>query len=307
MLVAGTVSPAVASVDTDADSVAESVISAAPKELHALPLDVSGEELASAPDAGGAIITPVDPVDGIVFESAQAEHATVVGLPGASQLGDAAVADDGSVTFAGDRSTPSVNVLVAEDAVRVSTVIASADQPERFAYDFGPDAVIELQDDGGALVLSAGDLTDSAEQLQAVLARIDAPWAVDAAGERVETRYEERDGTLVQIVEHRVAAVTYPVVADPSFDQPNIAQFRVRFNRAETKTIAQNGLASLGGAVCGVPMGLVCILAAGSIAWNAGVAENSKPKRCVQVTGTNTFSAASVVWWVDTYRGGPCK
>lgn len=39
---------------------------------------------------------------------------------------------------------------------------------------------------------------------------------------------------------------------------------------------------------------------------NAGVAENSNPKRCVQVTLTSGRPSGSV-WWVDTYSEGPCR
>lgn len=48
------------------------------------------------------------------------------------------------------------------------------------------------------------------------LGRIAAPWARDATGRAVPTRYEIRGSTLVQVVEHRGGNVSYPVVADPS-------------------------------------------------------------------------------------------
>lgn len=306
-LVLAGATPTFASSDPDADSVADAVSDAAPSDLTALPIEESRDQLTVSPNEGGEITAAVDPSEGLLFASKDGDHAATVGLPGADDLSDAAISEDGSITFAGDHATPSVNVMVADTAVRISTVISSPNQTEEFTYDFGDAAVVELQDDGGALVLSTETVADAQGEAEVILASIAAPWAVDAAGESLETRYVADGGTLTQVVEHHDVNVAYPVVADPSFDQPNIFQFRVRFNRAETRTIAQNGLASLGGAICGAPMALVCIVAAGSIAWNAGVAENSKPKRCVQVTGTNTYSPLNVVWWVDTYRGGPCR
>lgn len=194
--------------------------------------------------------------------------------------------------------------MTAESTVRVATVISSDSQPEEFSYEFGAGASVEIQDDGSALVVTR---SFSDPSIDIVVATIHAPWATDAAGNAVETSYIANGSSLVQVVKHQGQDVAYPVVADPSFDQPNFFQYRARFNRAETKTIAQYGLASLGGAACGPVMALPCMLAAGVVAYNAGVAENSKPKRCVQITATNTYSALNVVWWVDTYAGGACK
>lgn len=36
-------------------------------------------------------------------------------------------------------------------------------------------------------------------------------------------------------------------------------------------------------------------------------AQKSSPKRCVQVTATQPYVVPGLVWWVDTYRGGPCR
>ena len=32
-----------------------------------------------------------------------------------------------------------------------------------------------------------------------------------------------------------------------------------------------------------------------------------KQKRCVQVTATQPLVVPGLIWWVDTYRGGPCR
>lgn len=293
--------PAFASSDSDADTIADVVEAAAPTSLEAVGVERIDESLSAALPEGGAVELGVDPTGGLTFAADTGDSATV-SLPGAARLSDAVVSDDGSVTFVGNEDVPSVNVMTAAGKVRVSTVIASAEQPEEYSYDFGVGATVELQDDGSALVTRESGTPN----VELIVAIIDAPWATDAAGKAVDTSYVANGSVLTQVVSHWGQDVTYPVVADPSFDQPNIFQFRVRFNRAETKTIAQFGLASLGGAVCG-PMAAACILAAGAVAYNAGVAENSNPKRCVQITGTNTYTPANIVWWVDTYRGGPCK
>ncbi|PVE94122.1 hypothetical protein [Microbacterium sp. TPD7012] len=305
LVLSGT-TPAFAASDADPDAVAEAVTAAAPTALDALAVEQAGDQLRTSFTEGGQAEFNVDPVDGLSFTTDTGEAGASLSLPGAADLGSAVVSDDGSVTYAGDAQVPSVNILAADDAVRVSTVIAAATQTESFAYDFGAGATVEIQEDGSALVLTDGESTGG-EDVEVILARVDVPWATDAAGKTVETHYVADGSVLTQVVKHQSEGTAYPVVADPSFDQPNIFQYRVRFNRAETATIAQYGLASLGGAVCGPVMALACILAAGAVAWNAGVAQNSNPKRCVQITATNTYSAANIIWWVDTYAGGPCK
>lgn len=47
---------------------------------------------------------------------------------------------------------------------------------------------------------------------------IAAPWAVDSGGRSVATRFEIRDSTLIQHVDHRGAR--YPVIADPLWVVP---------------------------------------------------------------------------------------
>ncbi|WP_223623994.1 hypothetical protein [Microbacterium sp. EST19A] len=310
LVLAGT-SPAFASTEADPDTVAEAVAAVAPGDLEALPPVHSDDLLTVSLDDGATIATGVDPDDGLSFASADGKHVTEVTLPGASALSEAAVSDDGSVTFAGDSAVPSINVLAAADAMRVSTVIASEAQTESFSYDFGTDATVEIQEDGSALVLKDAEIDGAAAgpeaQIVTIVADIAVPWATDAAGAAVETYYVADGGVLTQVVEHQSSGATYPVVADPTFDSPNVIQVRVRFNRAETASIAIGGWGGvIGSGNCGA-MAAVCAIASGTLAYQAGVAENSSPKRCVQVTATSPIVIPGLFWWVDTYRGGPCR
>lgn len=307
LLLAGATPAFAGSSDADPEAVADAVAAVAPTALDALPLAQSGGELEASFDEGGTIVTGVDPSDGLTIATADGAQVTGVSLPGAAALNDAVVADDGSITFAGDVSVPSVNVLAAEDALRVSTVISAPGQANSFAYDFGVDATVEIQDDGSALVLKDAATDETESDVELIVAVVDAPWASDANGQAIETHYVADGGVLTQIVEHQVDGVEYPVVADPSFDSPNVVQVRARFNRAETATIAVGGWGGVIGAFnCGA-MAPVCALASGTLAYQAGVAQNSNPKRCVQVTATSPVIIPGIYWWVDTYRGGPCR
>ena len=299
--------PAFADSGTDADVIADAVVAVAPTDLAALPVQLSGEDLTASFLDGGEVATGVDATDGLTLVSADGSQATTFTLPGAAALDRASVSDDGSITYVGDEGAPSVNVLPAADAVRVSTVIGSEQQPDEFAYDFGAEATVENQADGGALVVVDAETDAEGAQTELIVATIAAPWAADAAGVPVETYYVADGGTLTQVVKHQDAGVVYPVVADPTFDSPNVIQGRVRFNRAETAAIAAGGWGGVVGSFSCGAMAPVCALATGTLAYQAGVAQNSKPKRCVQVTSTSPIIIPGIYWWVDTYAGGPCR
>ncbi|WP_162817550.1 hypothetical protein [Microbacterium paraoxydans] len=261
-------------------------------------------------DGGGKATIAAAPDDGISVLLPDGEETMSVSLPGAGHLDDATVGEDGSVTYLGDANTPSINVIAGEEEIRASAIISDASQTERFEYDFGGGVSVEIQQDGSAIAFTAEEVTDPdtgvTSLVEKIVADVAVPWARDAAGVNVPTRYESSGSALIQVVEHRGGDYAYPIVADPTFDRPNFFQYRMRFNRAETAIIYDKGLGTLGGLACGT-MAPVCLLAAGSLVWNAGIAEKSRPKKCVQVTATQPYVVPGLVWWVDTYRGGPCR
>lgn len=292
------------------DEIASAVAEAVPVEVSAADLEAVPGGVAAPLDGGGETVLPTDPTGGVQVSSADGADALTFSLPGAARLDDAVVADDGSVTYLGDASTPSINIVAADDAIRVSTIIDNHAQTERFSYDFGPGAVVEIQDDGSVIAYviepvtnpETGETTDA----EKIIADAAAPWAKDADDTDVPTHYEASGSVLTQVVSHQNSEYAYPIVADPTYDRPNIFQYRVRFNRAETATIASGGVGVLASIGCRTMLP-VCILAGGAIWWNASNAQNSKPKRCVQITATQPYVFPGLVWWVDTYSGGPCR
>jgi hypothetical protein len=302
--------PADRSDDREVDEVAAAVNEAASEDVVATNLEVVRDGLIGQLNPGGESLVATDPLEGLRVTADDGTESWSLSLPGATRLDDAAIADDGSVTYLGDVSTPAVNVLAGADAIRVSAVIGSRAQTERFDYDFGADVNVEVQPDGGAIVYvveaTSNPLTGMSASMEKIVAHIDPPWARDANGIPVRTHYEASGSVLTQVVLHVAHRYTYPIVADPKIDQPNIFQFRVRFNRKETATIAESGAGIIASLGCGIMLP-VCVLAGGSIWWNASIAQKSKPKRCVQITATQPFVVPSLVWWVDTYKGGYCK
>ena len=64
-----------------------------------------------------------------------------------------------------------------------------------------------VDSDGGVVAL------DGSGQ---VVAAVDAPWARDANGTEVPTRFVVEGSTLTQVVDHATASFAYPITADPA-------------------------------------------------------------------------------------------
>lgn len=145
--------------------------------------------------------------DGVTV--ATGEGATTIGLPFSDEAGGGVSTKPGTVTYDNQNATSSVVLVHDTGAVQVATVIESAAAPTRFDYplDLPPASSLVLRGDGAAVVDDA-----SGE----VLGTFAAPWAKDANGKHVPTRYVVEGSTLTQIVDHR-SEFAYPVVADPSY------------------------------------------------------------------------------------------
>ncbi|WP_143015758.1 hypothetical protein [Microbacterium sp. 77mftsu3.1] len=246
-----------------------------------------------------------------------------IGLPTEMSVADVGISRQGSIAMSGDSESAALSVETVDDGVRIATVIYDASQSNRFTYPLEAGTGARVNADGSADIFRMVDLEDPESNTEAVLevsiAHVEAPWAKDANGRNVATRYVVQSGALVQLVDHESAGIVYPVVADPKITRPNFFQTLVRWNRAETKTIAGAGWGATGltavcaaaGTAAGGPIGAAafgaaCLAIAGSGVYTAGVADNSSPKRCLQLTITFTVVTSPVPWF-DTYKGGNCK
>jgi hypothetical protein len=105
-----------------------------------------------------------------------------------------------------DATEPSVAVAATPESTAIQVVLPDRSAPMRYTYEIGH-AVPRLEPDGAVSLTNAvGEVVGFAE----------APWAVDAAGEVVPTRYEVTDGALIQVIEP-TDSTQFPVVADPDF------------------------------------------------------------------------------------------
>jgi hypothetical protein len=153
------------------------------------------------------VAIPTDPRDGI---SLALEHVGIdiaVKLPFAEQAKPAKVEAAGIVSYDNGNGSTTVPVVKDEGSVQIATVIENSAAPTRYSYTIGlPEGGYLEPVEGGLILIRNAE----GEFKGGVL----PPWAKDADGQEVPTRYEIDGNVLMQIVEHD-ATVAYPVVADP--------------------------------------------------------------------------------------------
>ncbi|MBX9243290.1 hypothetical protein ICW40_00510 [Actinotalea ferrariae] len=263
------------------DGVAELIADVAPDQ---------GDVLVGVQNAAGdttarigaiTVAVPADPTEPVTLSSTGAA-ALEVSFPAEVDVSAADIAGDGTLVYAGDDATAAAQIL-DDGSVRLQTVTESAKGPHEFTYSFGDSITPTRSVDGATIELLAGG---------SPLGQVAPAWAVDANGNAVATSYEIRGNTLVQVIVPN-ADTTYPVVADPKVSFGLGIYYH--YNRAETATIAGYGIggATAAGAVCATFGGAIGLAVCGSyiaaIIHQAGIAQNSSPKKCLvvrQVTPT---------------------
>lgn len=130
-----------------------------------------------------------------------------LGLP-AVATDAAAVAADGTVVYGGNGADLAVQAL--SDGARVQAVIGGKSAPTSYTYRLSDGIVPVAQADGSVKLTH-----QVADGIVVDVATVAAPWARDAHGKAVPTRYTIRGNSLVQVVDHRASGIAYPVVADP--------------------------------------------------------------------------------------------
>jgi hypothetical protein len=182
------------------------------------PAPSSGGGFSAEPANNQLVNLPADPASGISVASADAELMGL-GLPVGEAHRDAEVAPDGTVVYSDRTGDVDVAAQSLDDgSVRVHTVIGRADAPVEYSYPLSlPEGLRPVLNQDGGVDFVADPESDSAgsDALRAIQGRIEPPWARDSNGAAVETHYELSGSTLLQVVDHRVEGVAYPVTADP--------------------------------------------------------------------------------------------
>lgn len=157
--------------------------------------------------AGAVIDVPKDASDGVGISGTNGF--LDISLPNAGSAKNAKQLAHGVVAYAG--SNGSANAIQTTDSgVRMLTIIDNLSAPREYDYAVAihNEGWIELHEDGGAAVVGRnGELLGS----------IAAPWAKDANGRSIKTRFATDGLTLTQHIEHNIPDVAYPVTADPAW------------------------------------------------------------------------------------------
>lgn len=165
----------------------------------------TGEAAIDATVADVRVQVPTDPTDKLSLEAEGGGFS--VSLPFSEQAEQAWVEKQGVVSYDNNNGSSTVPIVQNDGSVQINTVIVNDSAPREYEYAFTLDEgeKLRLAPDGSAYI---------EDESGSPVAFIAAPWAKDANGNAVTTRYEVRGSTLVQIVEHSKSDA-YPVVADP--------------------------------------------------------------------------------------------
>lgn len=224
------VAPETANADTPPQNALEAVTKATPDtvtDAANLPTTASGTHAITGTVEGTKIDVPVKP-SGKITLGAGSEIISIA-VPFGSRAANARFEKPGIVSYDNKNGSTTVPVVEADGTLRLNTVIATATAPRRYSYHLTVPT-------GESLKLTATGAVVVGDDAGHVTAVIAAPWAKDANGAPVPTRFEVQGSTLIQIVDF-TAKTAFPVVADPSVSWLWWGR-TVKYTTTETKKIA---------------------------------------------------------------------
>lgn len=199
------IAPASAQSEMAADVIAELVASVAPMQGEVQQTDSTPAGFVAG-DAG----LSNDSSEPVVV--AGGDTPLEVSLPAGTEAAVGERAADGTVVYQSSSDDIDVAVQVlGSGVVRIQTVIHDATASHEFEYSIGNGYTPVTAADGSVWAYRFD------ERGSMDLYRIGEPWARDASGAAVRTRYEIRDNIVVQVVTPDVDVV-YPIVADPTWE-----------------------------------------------------------------------------------------
>jgi hypothetical protein len=251
------------------------------------------------------ITVPSNPEAQITMQSVNPDVLVIVeiSLPEETIVKNPRVEKDGTIVYtSSSKNGAHAAIQVLEDgSLRMQTIMDSAKGPHKFSYNFGK-ATPVIQADGSVLIIQS--LDKGSVLFQAVIAKIEPAWAVDADGKPVNTRYVVNGNKhLVQVIDVD-KDTKYPVVADPTV---SIAWdgISIYFNRSETSRIGSNavGWATLAISVGGLAWGPAGYLSIYVGAVNLTASSAYSRGQCLRML----FGTLTWVWVPTSYSGGNCK
>lgn len=197
---------------TNSPNLLDTIAAIAPAGLDAVansPTTTSGPLAIAATTPNAQVTVPTDPAVGVkvTFDG----RTLKIGLPFSTSAHHAVAQGPGVISYDNRNGSSSVPIVLDGGGIRINTVIAGPNAPQRYTYPLGlPPGAKIVKDGDGLLLFDANG---------ASMGSLNAPWAIDAAGRQVPTHYEVKATTVTQVIEHG-PGTTYPVVADPEYWPP---------------------------------------------------------------------------------------
>lgn len=145
-------------------------------------------------------------------------------LPEETNIGEGVVSDEGYVVYTNENDMGVLVQTIEEDissveqrnSVRTMISIPNVDAPKEYSFDYNlPDgwSLIMGKDLGNSDI--ANDAVGIINEDGYAVAVIDSPWAIDAAGNALETTYRIDGSTLIQEIMFDQSTL-FPILADPT-------------------------------------------------------------------------------------------
>lgn len=168
-----------------------------------------------------------------------AAGAVSISLPGGAGATAEATAD--GVVYRGVAAATDLVAAPIAGGAQLMAVLESSSAPRAIPFDVdaGPGTDLVANADGSVDVVSTRT-TGAGSTVTSRRGVIAAPWAVDATGAAVATRYVLQGNRLVQVVQPSASTV-YPVTADPSVKIGLTGVF-IHWSRSDAKRLAGVGI-----------------------------------------------------------------
>ncbi|MGO1884698.1 MAG: hypothetical protein ACTH3G_04965 [Citricoccus sp.] len=161
------------------------------------------------------------------------DGALELGLPAMAEEAPDVETSDGTVVYDSAANMDIAAQTLNSGILRIQTIVHDRKDVHEFKYEVGGGYQLTEAADGSIWAYkfsSEGELH---------LYGAGKPWARDADGTDVDTHYEIRGNSLVQVVDPAPDSV-YPIVADPTW-QWYLASYGAGFSKAETQDLAATG------------------------------------------------------------------
>lgn len=217
-----------------------------------------GESSVVAVSSDVAVAAPLNASEPMVIGTGEDDALDIgISLPAAASAKQAEIVD-GDAVYVDKRTDTSFVVDGRNDGARIMSLLNSPGAPTRMTYSLDLPKGFELvaRQDGSI------DVATVTHDTEVVIATIEAPWAVDAAGVEVGTHYTVSGSDLTQVVE-LTANTTFPVTADPRV-RTRWFGGTVYFTKRETGLLAAGatGCATVAGIAAAASGGLAAPIAA---------------------------------------------